>query len=93
MEGPEEKLDEEILNGDALRPSVNSETHAEKHNLKYCQWGNNYSGACKYVCICIILLYAGRNHKSAEKNLSVFTAAILSLMQHEGQNVDDASLT
>lgn len=29
MEGPEEKLEEEILNGVALRPRVNSETHRE----------------------------------------------------------------
>lgn len=30
MEGPEEKLDDEILNGDALRPRVNSVTRAEE---------------------------------------------------------------
>lgn len=34
IEGPEEKLDEEILNGEALRPSVNSETHAENFDMK-----------------------------------------------------------
>ena len=32
MEDPEEKLDEEILNGVALRPKVNSET--KRHNFK-----------------------------------------------------------
>lgn len=33
MEDPEEKLDEEILNGVALRPRVNSETDIEKTNI------------------------------------------------------------
>lgn len=32
MEDPEETLDEEILNGVALRPRVNSETNTVKPN-------------------------------------------------------------
>lgn len=35
MEGPEEKLEEEILNGVALRPRVNSET--EKQRFEKCK--------------------------------------------------------
>lgn len=39
MEGPEEKLDDEILNGDALRPRVNSVTRAEERKRnKYNLW-------------------------------------------------------
>lgn len=33
MEDPEERLDEEILNGVALRPRVNSETDAIKTQI------------------------------------------------------------
>lgn len=33
MDDPEEALDEEILNGVALRPRVNSKTHRKKQHL------------------------------------------------------------
>ena len=40
MEDPEERLDEEILNGVALRPRVSSETDTEKTDLHRCKTEN-----------------------------------------------------
>ena len=40
MEDPEVRLDEEILNGVALRPRVSSETDTEKTDLHRCKTEN-----------------------------------------------------